>query len=146
MRKRLVKPFQVWKKIFPNVKLEEGMFVKCEDGRYKDGYLIGQIQSIGNYWYSISYLPLEIETVPQTIIKRETTVMEIVTEEDYKKWTRKHWKLYGYYSVILNGDQVRLERSVIEHLIKSKRGDLKFKYPAERKEFEKTFHKEIQSS
>jgi len=98
-------PYKVWQKVFPKIKLRKGMYVKCADGRKAEGFLLGRILTIHDYsrFYKISYLTLDLESVPRHIDKRDCTVMCEVTQEEYVEWAKKEWLKRGWFSTYVNG-------------------------------------------
>ena len=109
-------PYKVWKRIFPKIKLKEGMYVKCADGRKRDGFLLGKIVNL----HRNTFLPftLELETVPSIIWKRECTVMHEVTKRKYIEWATEEWRRRGWYTVYLNGKWIRLEKKEAKLLLR----------------------------
>lgn len=116
-----IRPYKVWRRVFPKIKLRQGMYVKCAEGRKKEGFLLGRIREIHNYGhlYPSSYKTLELESVPRSIWKRENTVMYEVTETEYIEWGTKEWKKRGFITIILNGRWIRLTKEQAEPLLKA---------------------------
>lgn len=90
-RNKLLKVFQ---KILPMKDLKAGMYVRCMDGRFKGGYLLGKIFDIETIYY-VPYRRVGIETLYHWIYKRDSTIVCEVTEEEYLEWMKKREKNVG---------------------------------------------------
>ena len=114
MKASSFKPYKAWKKIFPKIKFKEGMYVKCVDGRKREGFLLGRIKDIFVY----PLVTLRVETVPQWIDKRDITVMHLITKSEYEQWARKEWEFRGLYPIKVKGSEMYLTKLQIKFVKK----------------------------
>lgn len=110
-QRKEIKSYKLWNKLFP-VKIRRGMYVKCEDGRFREGFVIGKVTNILSYsrYYSCLYLAIELKTFPNYIVKRDSTVMCEVTLKEFTEWIKKKEESLGWVSIYLNGEKLRIKR------------------------------------
>jgi len=78
--------------------LGEGLFVKCEDKRYKRGFVCGRIRGIHGFADDVrnGTRTISLDTYFQSYVyKRENTLLKIIEEKEYvKEWIQKRRKYF----------------------------------------------------
>jgi len=111
------KPHEAWKKVFPEIRPRTGMYVKCIDGRTRDGFFIGEIISIHRGRPSYGRL-IRLKTVPYCVTKRAKSIMHKSSKAEYIKWAKKKWISLGKFPVHINGRLMLLKKREIVRIRK----------------------------